>query len=88
MEFSKITKNFEKYLIFEKDFEKDKIFKLKIWFDSWETIWFKNFLKSQSKFSNLMREKGKDNFFIFEFLMKKEKNNQKAQNMKIMNQNN
>ena len=36
---------------------------------------FKNFWKSQSKFSNLMREKGKDIFLIFEIFMK---------NMKIM----
>ena len=36
---------------------------------------FKIFWKSQLKFSNLMREKGKDIFFIFEIFM---------ENMKIM----
>ena len=48
---------------------------------------FKNFWKSQSKFSNLMREKGKDIFLIFEFLMMKEKNIKKTQCMKILDQN-
>ena len=45
---------------------------------------FKNFWKSQPKFSNLMREKGKDIFLIFEFLMK---NMKMMQCMKFLDQN-
>ena len=48
---------------------------------------FKNFWKSQSKFSNLKREKGKDIFFIFEFFMMREKNTKNTQYMKIWDQN-
>ena len=45
---------------------------------------FKNFWKSQLKFSNLMREKGKDIFLIFEIFMKNMKN---MQCMRFLDQN-
>ena len=48
---------------------------------------FKNFWKSQPKFSNFMREKRERYFLIFEFLMMREKNMKKTQCMKILDQN-
>ena len=49
---------------------------------------FKNFWKSQSKFSNLRREKGKDIFLFLNFYDERERKTRKMmQCMKVMDQN-
>ena len=49
---------------------------------------FKNFWKSQSKFLKFWDKKRKDIFFIFEFLIMREKNNKNTQCMKFLDQSN